>query len=136
MNEKTIAIDWDGVIYSYTSGHTQDRLGAGTFPDDPVPGAIAFLRELIASGYKVAIFSCRLVGGNPMVRDLTKHRMVAWLESNGLQTGELRGVEFTGSKPHAEIYIDDRGFQFRGMFPTIEYLENFKPWHEKKVVAI
>ena len=37
---KTILLDFDGVIHSYTSGWK----GAGVIPDPPVPGAIDFLR--------------------------------------------------------------------------------------------
>jgi len=38
-------------------------------------------------------------------------------------------IEITAIKPRA-IYIDDRGYQFTGTFPSIEYISKFKPWND------
>ena len=118
MPPKTICIDFDGVIHSYISPFTQPDV----IPDPPVPGAFDFIRWCLAEGFRVAIFSTRNSAGLPAVRALHQ-----WFERFGFD--KVYRLSFPDTKPAAFIYIDDRGFCFRGQFPTPEYLANFKPWN-------
>jgi hypothetical protein len=36
-------------------------------------------------------------------------------------------------KPPAFVGIDDRVLTFKGVWPTVEEIQNFKPWNAKKV---
>ncbi len=40
----------------------------------------------------------------------------------------IKNIDFPKHKPPALITVDDRCFKFEGKWPTVEYLENFKPW--------
>lgn len=116
--KKTICVDFDGVIHWYRSGWN-----GGDIYDEPVPGAIDFLKKLIASDRLiVAIYSSRskYEGGIQKMKD--------WLFSNSLSMEELEEIQFPFQKPAAWITIDDRAFHFRGNFPTISYLYEFEPW--------
>jgi len=50
----TVAVDFDGVLHSYTS----PWVNAKTIPDPPVPGAISWLFRIIQH-FEVAILSTR-----------------------------------------------------------------------------
>lgn len=47
----------------------------------------------------------------------------------------LEQVEFPRFKPHAEIYIDDRGYRFGGKFPDLEKVMAWKPWNKTAVTV-
>ena len=116
----TVAIDFDGVIHQYTSPWTNAR----EVRDDPVEGAFKFIEELQDSNYKVCVFSsrCAYEGSTQAIRD--------WLIKHGFDEERIPELSFTDSKPPALLYIDDRGYQFRGTFPTVEYIANFKTWNK------
>ena len=120
MNE-TICIDFDGVIHSYTSRWE----GPETIPDPPVDGAFDAIKTYLAAGYKVCILSTRNYQTNgPLC-------MVEWFEKYGFDRELLYRVSFPTYKPPAILYIDDRGYHFKGTFPDVEFIENFKPWNKK-----
>lgn len=122
--KKTICVDFDGVIHSYVSGWK----GVDVIPDDPVPGAIRWLWEM-SEQFKVSIFSSRSsnLAGNRMMR--TAIEVWALAELSTQQAHSLMDrLQFPTEKPPAVLYVDDRGFQFRGEFPTVEYINNFLPW--------
>lgn len=119
---KQIAIDFDGVIHSYTSGWK----GATIVSDPPVLGAIEAIRDYITNGLRVLIFSTRNVEPGAVVA------MTSWLVSNGLETEYVEKIVFPTSKPStASVFIDDRAYLFEGTFPTVEYLKEFKPWNKR-----
>lgn len=76
MRKPTLAVDFDGVIHSYTSGWR----GARVILDPPVPGAMAFLLGAL-DDFEVAIFSSRSrrMGGRTAMRDYLRHYMTASL---------------------------------------------------------
>jgi hypothetical protein len=43
----------------------------------------------------------------------------------------LAELEFPTQKPPAHLTIDDRGFRFDGLFPTLQYMSAFKPWNKR-----
>jgi len=119
-NKLDIAIDFDGVIHSYTSGFH----GFENILDPPVDGAIEKLRSYIEN-LKVAIFSTRASCPEGV------NGIKLWLIANGLSEDEVNSLIITNSKVHANLYVDDRGWQFVGdNYPTIEYIKNFKPWNK------
>lgn len=121
---KILAVDFDGVLHSYTSGWQ----GARHIPDPPMPGAIAWLREMVGcpkrwwGRFDVRIFSSRsrYVGG--------RRAMKRWLLANGLEPAYLEEIRFPLWKPPSHLLIDDRAWQFVGVFPTMEAIREFKPY--------
>lgn len=116
---KRICIDFDGVIHSYV----QPWINATTIPDPAVFGAFPFIRDSQSAGYRVAIFSSRShqPGGIEAMKN--------WLKEAGLEQEAIDKIEFPKEKPPALIYIDDRAFHFKGEWPTIHFLNTFRPWN-------
>jgi|GEM_PF-1048502 len=116
-----IVLDFDGVIHSYKSGWAGD---ACVIPDPPVPGAFEFITEAIDRGYDVSIFSTRSheLGACEAMRQ--------WLLDNGMEQKIVNLVRFPKKKPSAILLIDDRGYHFKGTFPSFEYIDEFKPWNK------
>lgn len=122
----TIAVDFDGVIHSYTSPFP----GVNKIPDPPVDGALDFLRSLIDAHYRVLIFSTRCIEKPGHEGGI--EAMKTWLSENGLEDRYLSLLEFTAEKQAAILYIDDRGWRFEGTFPTLDEIANSKTWTGKK----
>lgn len=128
--KKTICIDFDGVIHSYTSGWC----GADVITDLPVPGAIDFLKEA-TKHFTVAIFSSR--NHQPGGKDAMKNFITYWATNkpnNNVSWVDVSWVDlltFPTEKPAALVTIDDRAIPFKGTFPTIEEIKGFKPWNKK-----
>ena len=114
----TIAVDFDGVIHSYTSGWK----GAEIISDPPVDGAIDWLNKIV-SDYDVVILSTR--GDQENSNEAVK----TWLRENGYTGPDLL---ITSHKVPALIYLDDRAIRFTGpgSFPTKEDIFNARPWNK------
>ena len=127
--KKTILVDFDGVIHSYTSGWK----GARVVADPPVPGAIEWLAGMMSDPrFEVCIYSSRSrqwSGKRAMRAWLYKHAGTLWYEwPGGLG---LEDIKFPTKKPAAFLTIDDRAICFEGKFPNRDTLEGFKPWNKK-----
>lgn len=109
----TVCTDFDGVLYSYTSGW----LGPDVLPDPPVPGAIEWLRE-VAAEYEVVVLTTRgaTLEGCIAVQE--------WLARHGYDDE----IAVTCKKPPALFYLDDRGWRFNGRFPAMRVIRHVKPW--------
>ena len=118
---KSICIDFDGVIHSYTSKWTN----AETISDGPVDGAFDFIKECVKNHLQVYIFSSRLESSKAQIK------IINWFLEHGLDKEILLCICFTYEKVPAILYIDDRGYHFQGTFPTIEEIQSFKPWNKK-----
>lgn len=105
----TIAIDFDGVVNSYSSGWTDGRL-----PDPPNPGAFDFIRALRRAGHTVVIHTTRAGDGAAI------GQIQQWLRLHGLEETHVQAIVITSRKVPARLYIDDRGFRFVGAWPTME----------------
>ena len=117
VQKKTVAIDFDGVINSYTSGWK----GAGE-TDKPVKGAGDGIKSLIDAGFTVIIFSTR---ANSKLGKQTIRQYLSELDIP-------EGIEITDRKPIADAYLDDRAVTFNGDWGSaLENLKNFKPWMQK-----
>ena len=114
---KMIALDFDGVLHSYTSGWQ----GPGEIPDPPTPGAQEFCRKLLGAGYEVVVFSSR----SNYVEGLRSIHL--WLTENSFPS-EIRVVT---QKPSAHVALDDRSITFMGHWPSIDEIVNFKPWNRQ-----
>lgn len=110
---KTVALDFDGVINSYTSGFDENRI-----PDPPVEGALDFIRRMQDAGWRVAIHStrCERQVGIAMIR--------WYLTAHGLEAERVGKILTVPHKPMAKLYIDDRGFRFTGQWPSVQEVEH------------
>lgn len=97
--KKTIALDFDGVMHSYTSGWK----GADVIPDPPVPGMAQLCHDLLAMDFEVVIMTSR--ARYPQA----PNAIGSWLQEHGFPL-----LPITAEKVPAEVYIDDRGFRFDG----------------------
>lgn len=114
--KKTICVDFDGVIHWYRKGWQ-----GGEIYDEPVPGAIEWLNKLMSKEYfEVAIYSSRSKDKELLIK------MKDWLKDHG--AGSL--LSFPTQKPAAWLTIDDRAICFEGEFPSVESINNFKPWNK------
>lgn len=123
--KRIICVDFDGVLHFYGDGWK----GATDIYDLPVPGAIVWLEELVNAKdedgenlFEVAIYSSRSKEPGGV------EAMEAWLTSFDLDDNALQQISFPTQKPAAWITIDDRCFQFRGVFPTADYLLGYQAW--------
>jgi hypothetical protein len=57
--------------------------------------------------------------------------MKAWLLLHGMNPEKADRLLFPLHKPKATLYIDDRGWQFNGTFPTLDEIEVFLPWNRR-----
>lgn len=118
--KKTIAIDFDGVIHSYTSGYT----APGIIKDGPVLGAFKWLEEIVHSDDMIAVFfssRCKY--------DEFKPACEAWLIKCGVPEDIRSRILYSATKPPAWLTVDDRAWNFTGdNFPTLEEIRNFKSW--------
>lgn len=134
-NRKPIlALDFDGVIHSYTSGWK----GAAVIPDPPVSGLFEFLTE--ASLYfEINIWSSRSnqEGGIAAMRSwfIYHYQHLAGANLTCMEVADIVDalVRFPTDKPPAFVGIDDRVITFTGQWPSVEELRNFKPWNAKGV---
>ena len=134
--KKTLCIDFDGVIHSYTSGWQ----GVDVIPDPVVPNAIASIYMYTAE-YNVAIFSSRSgqPGGIEAMKAYIDKADREYLISNDLHFGNDRikltqRLEFPETKPPAVVYIDDRAYRFLGTYPLVRELKELEEtWNAKEV---
>lgn len=117
----TIAIDFDGVINSYTSGWSKTSYTPeADIPDEPVPGAreeIARLRQ----HYKIVVYSTRAKS------EAGVKAMKNWLEKHGIEVDNI-----LHTKLPATVLIDDRAICFDGNWTgMLEKVRDFKTWMEK-----
>jgi hypothetical protein len=109
-----LAIDFDGVIHSADRGFFD-----GTCYGEPVPGALAALRELSLK-YRIIIFTAKAKPNRPLVNGKTGTQLVSeWLEKYDV----LKYVnEITSEKPRAILYIDDNAYRFENWSDTMEFV--------------
>ena len=150
--KKILCLDFDGVLHSYTSGWQ----GARVIPDDPVPGAIAFLIEAVER-FDVQVYSSRSHqwgGRRAMKKWLLKHAEAFYAKQQGEELTEraqsyidehehlwfmdresarflVKRIGFPRHKPAASVGLDDRQITFSGAWPSMDELAGFKPWNKK-----
>ena len=112
-----IALDFDGVIHWDPPGPF------GPPPNGPeVPGALDWIRKTLAAGHEVVVFSCRASEAHGI------EAMRSWFcRRGGDDLVDL--VEWATTKPRATIYLDDRGYRFNGLWPSVAHLKGLSVWH-------
>ena len=94
FKEKTIAIDFDGVIHKYWKGFQ----GLENAYDPPMAGARESIQDLIKKGYRLIIVSSRPV--DVIKQWLKKEKMDHFFD------------DVTNTKHPARYYIDDHAIRF------------------------
>lgn len=95
---KAVAVDFDGVLNTYTGWQGEDELF------EPREGVTEFLDKL-SQNYRVIIYT---------TRDVIK--VQDWLRQFGLYQYIK---EVSSTKPKAIAYVDDRGVRFTGDYEAV-----------------
>tara|TARA_A100001515_G_scaffold16673_1_gene12134 strand:+ start:3080 stop:3475 length:396 start_codon:yes stop_codon:yes gene_type:complete len=116
---RIIAIDFDGVIHNHDKGFYD-----GTIYGEPISGSIESLKLLSKMGFIIKIFSCKCHPDRPLIdKKNGKELITDWLQKHAV----LQYIdEVVWGKPHALIYIDDKGYRFKNWNDTIKFMENIK----------
>lgn len=104
--ERTLSIDFDGVIHPYTEGWT----GFEPADEPPTRETVEFLRAAHEAGYRIVVSSVRCESEEGLAgtrRWLEKHGLMSWID------------DVTCQKPAAIAYIDDRAVPFTGDWDTV-----------------
>ncbi len=113
-NQKSICLDFDGVINSYKSGWQGETI----IPDPLVLDTKAAIDRLRKEGWRVLVYStrCKTAKGREAIRK--------YLRENGIFVDEI-----CTDKPTALIYVDDRGLKFNGEWSqTLREIATYKNW--------
>lgn len=112
---RTIAIDFDGVIHNDDKGFHD-----GTVYGEPIPGALESLKNL-ASHFKLVIFTAKAKKDRPLINGKTGTELVEeWLQKHNV----LQHIsEVTAEKPRAIIYIDDNAYRFSNWGDTTTFIK-------------
>ena len=109
--QRTICLDFDGVVHSYQSGWK----GEDVIPDPPIHKVGIAIKRL-RKDYRVVIFSarCRTEEGCQAIE--------MWLDKHSILVDEV-----CRHKPAAHVYVDDRAVRFSGDWEdTISEIHNFR----------
>jgi hypothetical protein len=120
-----ICVDFNGVIHDH-SPHSRGFCP----PDSPeVPGAVEWLR-VVTEEYDACLVSASFRES----RNILNAKQ--WLASRGIppqwMSSAIVGMPRLSLSPFkfpSLMFIDDRGFCFRGTFPTVSEIKNFRPWN-------
>lgn len=116
----TICVDFDGVVHLYKSGWK----GIDVILDDAHEDAWRALGEYVEH-FHVNIYSAR------SAEQAGIDAMKKWFKDRGCPEDIFNKLIFADKKPTAHIYLDDRGWQFNGLFPSVEAIKTFKPWNKR-----
>lgn len=111
MRKRTILIDLDGILNTYTGGYQEDYI-------PPISSGAKEFLEGLASDFDLKLFTTRPV-----------KLAEKWLENN-----EILSLfsEVTNVKKTSWLMIDDRCLTFEGDFEKLALqVADFKPWYKK-----
>ncbi len=113
---RVFAFDFDGVIGEYYGFKGEDNLG------NPNPEVVGAMRTLKARGHKIIIFSTH---SDKLLREYCEEKDIPfdYINENPEKSGANKG------KPVANVYVDDRGYCYRGQKSAelVDDLEKFQP---------
>jgi len=105
QEEKTLAIDFDGVIHKSSLGFHD-----GTVYDPPIEGSYEALEKL-SQEYTLVIYSCKANPKRPLIEGKTGKELIwEWLTKHNMDQ-YIEKVSF--EKPNAVCYIDDKAIRFK-----------------------
>jgi hypothetical protein len=113
---KPLLLDFDGVLHGYPKGRSDGFL----LKDPIVSGAVEFIAEA-QEHFQVSVYSARSIDfrAQAMMRQyLSNHKV------------EVDRLQWPFHKPPAWLTIDDRCICFKGEFPSMKELLEFKAWCE------
>lgn len=116
---KTICIDFDGVLADYSDGYQ----GLDVF-GDMVPGADKGTQVLKEQGWTIIIYTTRKK--TKALEKWLKDHAIAY---NYINENPNQPEDAKGGKLIADIYLDDRGITFRGQWSEwlIDEIASFRP---------
>lgn len=117
--QRTIAVDFDGVIANYDGWKGPGVLGA------PREDVVRALCDLSAEGWKIVIHSTR---GEEEIGGYLARHSIPYDEIN-------RNTDYrtTGLKPVADIYWDDRSVCYSGDAQNdLARIRNFRTWNGRE----
>jgi len=104
--ERTVAIDFDGVIHAYSQGWFD-----GSIYDRMMPGCQAALWKLHKRGFNLVVFTARK----------ERRAIAAWIRKN-MPLNQQVPFTVTDRKPRANWYIDDRAVRFTTWPDMVNYI--------------
>lgn len=116
--ERTISIDFDGVIHN-------DALGwhDGTIYGEPIPESLESVKKL-AENYRLVLFTAKAKPDRPLVDGKTGIELIwEWLEKYEIKNCF---AEITAEKPRCLFYIDDKAIRFINWENALSDIEKFK----------
>lgn len=120
--ERTVCIDFDGVIHDYSDGWQ----GLDVF-GEAVPGAADAIKGLKTAGWMVVIHTCRK--STPALHRWLKEHNIAY---DFINANPFQPINADFRKPMADIYIDDCAIGFNGDWgKTLGDIDAFKAWYKK-----
>lgn len=121
-----ILLDFDGTVHAYTTKFETECVIADGPVIDRKTGmsSIEWIKTLFDNGYQVTIFSTRCHDPN------FRYAADAWFHRHGLSQSYRDKMRYSLTKEDHFVIIDDRAIGFRGYFPSIQQLKEFKPWHK------
>lgn len=125
-----VAVDFDGVIHSYENGWCD-----GKITGEIITGFFEWVLQC-HDKLHIVIYSCRN-STRHYKRAMAKWILAKWKEwSRENNPNEVPlAVSYSDTKPIATLYIDDRGFQFKGNWSDDnlkpERISEFKTWQNQ-----
>lgn len=123
MGNKTICIDFDGVIHDYSQGFQgEDVFG------EMIPNADTATSVLKKQGWTIIIFTTRK----------KSDKLENWLKDKNITYDYINEnpnqPDNTSGKVIADVYLDDRGICFRGTWDQwlVREILDFESWEERR----
>ena len=105
-----VCLDFDGVLHDSQHPLRGRKMGP------PMPGALEAVAEMRRRGYRLVIHTSRVA-----VERQAQH-VYDWLKFYGFPMIPVK-VE----KPPADVYVDDKGYQFEGWHAAVDWIAYYEP---------
>lgn len=122
--KRSVCVDFDGTL----TPSAKPFVAAALIEEEPTPGAVEWFNSLVKAGMFVTVYTCRANNpeGAAAIRD--------WLLAKGFLVSSC--VWIAASKPHCDVYVDDKAWRFDGKnFPSIEQINRLIPWYKEQRLA-